>query len=113
VERGLVDHPLAVDDQAVEVEDDRLEGHWCRAQSTRAATRPAMVCSAASMSTVRPWSRAVWEVMRPMHATTGGTASGPTTSSSRATVDDEVKVAMSAEAMARRCSSVLVAATVR
>ena len=52
-------------------------------------------------------------VTGPMQATTGGTASTPTASTKRSTVDDDVKVTMSAPAIAARCSSVTAAGTVR
>ena len=47
--------------------------------STSAETRPAMVCSAATTSTVRPAARAVSAVTGPMQATTGGTGRSPAT----------------------------------
>ena len=42
--------------------------------STRAETRPSIVCSPATTSTVSPAWRAVSAVTGPMHATTGGRA---------------------------------------
>src|SRR3546814_2328667 len=67
-----------------------LGSGWARAQLVRAATRPEMVCSLASTSTVRPLARAVSAVIGPMQATAGGTASGPSSSRKRSTVDDDV-----------------------
>src|SRR5581483_3899847 len=47
--------------------------------STRASTRPSIVCSAATTSTVSPAARAVSAVIGPMQATTGGTGRSPAT----------------------------------
>ena len=81
--------------------------------STTASTKPPMVCGLASAATCRPASRAVPEVTGPMETTTAGTPPGPSRSTARSTVDDEVKAMASARPAAVTWSGSGRPATVR